>query len=181
MKKISSYIFTVIVIISACNKNNASPEYYGTASMTVNGVNWQSDKVRCLNLYPDSCFDNKISLALLKFSSDGYLREEFYFSKILPGISWQKIYPENFGNYCNDTLDAAYNMITDDGDVILAAFTADSCCNNYLNVEKYNSATKELSGTFEVTFVLLSKAASATTIADTVRITNGKFSTKILN
>ncbi len=181
MKKLDNRIFIFLAIALACNKNSTLPEYYGTASMTINGVNWQADKVKCNVLKQYTCYNNKIAIDFLKFSTEGYLREDYSFEKILPAVSFQKIYPSNSGNQCNDTLDAVYGIQTDDGDVNLAFYNTDTLGASYLNVENYNPETKEISGSFAVTFILLRKDVSATTIVDTIRITNGKFNTKFLN
>lgn len=181
MKKLGFSILFVFAITLACNKNSSPPKYFGTASMTVNGVNWQADKVSCNVLSEFTCYNNKIEIDFWKFSPEGYLREDYAFVKILPAISLQKIYPINFSNICNDTLHASYGIEGADGDAGAAYYTSDSSGNNYFSVENYNSTTKEISGSFTVTFVLQKISTTDTTLADTVRITNGKFSTKILN
>lgn len=165
----------------SCNKNSSQPEYYGTASMTINGKNWQSDKVKCTILNEFTCYKNKIEIDLLKFSPEGYLRETYSFVKLLPSVSIQKIYSLNFSNVCNDTLHAVYGTSVDDGDAGGSFYNTDTSGNNYLNIENYNAATKEISGSFSVTFVIVKEISTDTTSADTIRVTNGKFSTKILN
>ena len=178
-KKLCCLLFLLTTI--ACNKDNNASQYYGSASMMVNGVLWETDKVRCVVLNEFACYNQKLELSLLKYSTEGYLRETYAFTKVFPGVSVQKIYPENFNNICNDTLDAVYVTTVDDGDVGEYFYNADTSGNSYLNIESYNASTKEISGSFSVTYTLLKRVAADSIAVDTIRITNGKFSTKILN
>ena len=173
-------IFSLIALFLSCNKS--SPEFYGTASATVNGEYWQADKLGCKILNVDTCFHNTLGINLLKYNSLGELREEYSFTKLIPEVSVQKVYPVNFVTYpCNDTLDATYATLGADGDAVNEIYNTVSGLDNFIRIESYDSRTKKISGSFAITFVIYNRSVNDNTSIDTIRVTNGKFSTKILN
>ena len=91
------------------------------------------------------------------------------------------MYPPNFNNVCNDTLDGIYSTIVDDGDVINSSYKVDPNAKNYLRIDAYDMQTGKLSGSFGGTYVLYSRGTNDSTAVDTIKVTNGKFTTQILN
>jgi hypothetical protein len=176
MKKALLFAALLLFIFYSCSKKDNNL-YYGTASAIVNGVPWQTNDVRCGYL---NCRANELSMTFDKYSSEGFLRESYVFQKFKPdNILLQQLYPLTSSPCYNDTIESAYATSEDDGDVVKAFYEVINNENSYLKIESYNPSTKEISGSFTATYLIDSNYLNSGSV-DTVRVTNGKFSTRIL-
>ncbi|MFN2458273.1 MAG: hypothetical protein ABR502_08750 [Chitinophagaceae bacterium] len=169
---------TVLVFIS-CKKNKDEFKYFGTASAMFNGRAWQASKVRCGINVP--CYKGKLGITFYVYNRQGFLRESLIFEKIPIEKKSFLLFPRNPADMtCADTVaTAGYFTSQDDGDVALDAYKAINSIDNYFTIEDYNERTKELRGSFSVTFEIFRRQDPNS--ADTIRVTNGKFYTRILD
>jgi hypothetical protein len=120
-------------------------------------------------------------LASQLYNSEGFLRQELLFIKIPTIPGHHKIIPYKL-NYCDDR-DPAYGVLytsVSDGDVAGDQYQVLSTEDNYIDIEDYNAVSKEIKGTFQVTFTLESKGYGHN-LPDTLRFTEGRFHTKIID
>ncbi len=173
------YIYVcLLMFIVACNKNNEEFKYFGTATALFNGKTWKASKVRCSINYP--CYKGKLGFSFYVYNNKGLLRESLIFQKI-PAVKGKYILgPVNYNDpLCQDTTaKSGYVTAQDDGDVLLDSYNAIPSTNNFFTIEDYNERTKELRGSFAVTFKIFSRQDPNS--PDTIRVTNGKFYTRIL-
>lgn len=175
MKVIVCLFFSFLILTSGCKKDKIRGQYFGTASALLNGTEWKAGKVTCT--VDQGCYNGKLGIQFLVYSSEGYARESIGFHKIAMRTGLKKVYPINYLNACNDTLDGTYHTLTDDGDVTLDSYNAIPTSDNFLNIEKYDDVTKEIWGTFTIAYEILTRQSINS--PDTIRITNGKFHTRI--
>jgi hypothetical protein len=178
--KLKKFLFcTTIFIFIACKKNKDEFNYFGTASAMLNGKSWQAGGVRCYINMP--CFKGKLGFQFRVFNQQGFSRESMSFAKIPIAKGTYRLFPSNYADpTCIDTVaTAGYFTQQDDGDVALDAYKAINSIDNYFTIEDYNERTKELRGSFSVTFKIFSRQDPNS--PDTIRITNGKFYTRILD
>jgi hypothetical protein len=179
--KLSTLI--ILIGIGSCNKekrNKLPGEYYGNAIATKNNAEWASGFVRCK--IDINCNNGKLGIEFLKFNERGFLRETFFLLNILQKVGSYKIYPSiNYNSdRCVDSLiRGLYATSVDDGDVAGDDYNVLPADNNNITITDYNTSTKEIKGTFEVSFIITRKFNPLA--PDTLRFKNGVFYTKILN
>jgi len=175
------YPFLILLLFIACNKNKNEFKYYGTASAMFNGNSWKATKVMCG--IATQCYKGKLYFRFEVYNDHQELRESLVFSNIPLAKGMYIIYPANFGAQqdCNKN-EAFSSYITSqaDGDVILDSYDALPSAANYFTIEDYNERTKKLSGSFSVTYKIFSRSLTPHTSPDTIKVTNGRFDTKIL-
>jgi len=175
------HILLICIIISffiGCKKDPDKGKYYGTASATFNGKAWQSGKVRCI--ITKQCSYGKLGFQFQVYNQYNELREEMIFFKIPSAVGTYIINPLNLNDpLCKDTIPiGSYHTLQSDGDVALDSYNAILSSNNYFKIDNYNERTKELRGSFAVTFKIFSRQDPNS--PDTIRVSNGSFNTKIL-
>jgi len=172
-------IYLAAFIFIGCKKDPNKNLYFGAASAKFNGQSWTASKVRCVSNIP--CFKGKLSFEFRVFNQQGFSREKMGFYKIPVSTGTYVIYPGNFNDpLCKDTIPySSYFTHQDDGDVLLDSYDAIPSLNNYFTIAKYNERTKELWGSFAVTFKIFRRRAPNS--PDTISVTNGNFYTKILD
>lgn len=170
-------ICVAVIFHTGCVKREEF-RYYGAADAKLNGREWKATKVRCISNQP--CYNGKLGFELLRSNSQGFLREIIHFGNIRPLISRFQLEPRNDYNSCNDTLYASFGTLTDDGDVTEDAYEIIDGPHNFLTIDYYNENTKVLAGTFELAFKKIPRPSTPHT-PDTIRITNGRFLTRVLN
>jgi hypothetical protein len=180
MKNALKILIVALLVISSCKKDKSDPNYFGNASMALNGKNWVSSKVRCVVLKNNTCNPNFLSLSFEVFSSDGFRRESFGFGHIFKELKTYYLAPTDFSNLsCKDSLPSCtYYTIGADGDVVLDVYNTLPNSGSFIRIDKFNNDTKELEGIFSVDLLVHTKYN--TNSPDTLRVRNGKFYTKIL-
>lgn len=178
MKQIIILLFLSLFIFSKCKKekDEVKNNYFGYAKAQINGQPFEG-KARGGFLYknPDSL--------MLNFERwEGLiLKEEIGFIKAAKS-GRQKVYKQDYTQITQTKLTSLYGTFSDDGDVICDhynVFEADSIT-NHLTITSYNEATKEVAGTFDVTYIIDAARQKCNPSApDTIRIRKGEFKTKI--
>lgn len=168
----------IAIIFIGCKKDPNKNLYFGTASAKFNGQSWTAGKVGCgIGI---TCPKGKLTFAFYVYNQQGFLREKLVFQAIPVGTGVYTLNPANFNDpLCKDTVPySSYFTHQDDGDVSLDSYNAIPSLNNYFAIEDYNERTKELRGSFAVTFKIFTRQAPNS--PDTIRVSNGSFNTKIL-
>ena len=125
------------------------------------------------------CNLNTFSIVAAKFNPAGFRRERIGFHKI---PNQEGIYPlTGRGSNCepDSSPSASFATSEDDGDVGKDYYEVLRTEESYLAVASFDPATKEIRGTFRVTFLIKNRSRTLPTYPDTVRFTNGEFRTKI--
>lgn len=171
-------IYMAAIIFIGCKKDPNKDLYYGTAYATFNGKAWSAGKVRCASNIP--CYKGKLGFDFSVYNRQGFRRETMVFEKIPIAKGNYSINQLNYNDpLCKDTVAiASYSTLQDDGDVALDFYNVIPSLNNYFAIDDYNERTKELRGSFSVTFKIFSRQDPNS--PDTIRVTNGSFYTKIL-
>ncbi|MCE6990616.1 hypothetical protein [Dyadobacter sp. CY323] len=115
------------------------------------------------------------------YTSEGYIRQNLYLKKVPIVKGKYKVIPYIM-DHCNES-DPVYGILytwIDDGCVIGDEYKILESENNFLQIESYNEKSKEIKGTFQLTFVL-EREGSDHTLPDTLRFREGKFHTKIMD
>lgn len=166
------------MVISCNNKDSISPVNIppnAPATAIVNGSQWYADSVYCY--YKTLCAPGKLSFLIHKYNEEGILREEWGFLKIiLDSTLNQKMYSKTKDLCFNDTLEASYHTLIDDGDVLGSSYTVLNNSDSYFIIEHYDTTTKEISGSFAGTY----EKYDGTATVNTIKVTNGRFHTKII-
>jgi hypothetical protein len=173
-------LFAILVVfLFSCSKgsNEASGNYFGYGKATINGAQWDS-KARgfLLDGKPDS-----VVLVFENMQGD-VTKDDISFYKVSTQLIRQKVGKMDFSNL-SKRLAARYAVMRPDGIIVCTLYNVleqDSLLNN-ITITSYDSATKEIKGTFEVSFLMdttLNKSCNPGAL-DTVRVRNGEFHTKI--
>jgi hypothetical protein len=180
MKNTPKVLIVAFLAICSCKKDKSDPYYFGTASMTLNGKNWYSSKVRCVALKTSPCNPDFLNLDFEVYNNQGFLREALGFRNIFKELKTYYLSPTDFSDLsCKDSLPkCTYYTIGADGDVVLDAYNIQPNSGSFIRMDKFNSDTKELEGIFSLDLLIDSRYNP--NAPDTLRVRNGKFYTKIL-
>ena len=175
MKHILFLIIATILLFS-CKKDptpivEPSP-YWGESSATINGVPWAAQPTAFVNLI----YGNNWHIIMNYFDQNNILREGLNLIKVPFKVG---TYPVVNGDaQLNDSLlgaDFTY-WIDDQTDGYYTVLESDS--SSFVSLTSYDTTTKELRGTFTITFIAVHKPPypGAT---DTLRVRNGVFHTRV--
>jgi hypothetical protein len=170
-----------IFIFAKCKKDKLEPEgqYYGNAKAEINGSMVSFNTPR--GALKSNSYDS-IYISLEKW--DGLvLKEVISFGPILKTVGLvQRINKNNYSTSGIGPLSSSYSTLRDDGDVLCDfyhIYERDSLHNSII-ITSFNAATKEISGSFQATYLIdPTRVKCRTTAPDTMRIKNGEFYTKI--
>jgi hypothetical protein len=83
------------------------------------------------------------------------------------------------GCYSSDQPSAAFFTLISDGDVSGNSYYTVDSEDNYIQIDTYNSKTKEIWGSFQLTLAIY-RPRYSDALPDTLRFRNGRFHTKII-
>lgn len=176
--KFKSIIIPVLIAITiSCKKEKSElvGRYFGEITALKNNANWSTKYVSGLVNYP--CFEGKLSVDFLTFNSEGFMRETMTLFNIPKEKGTFKISRVNPSNYCIDSsVQAFYATKLDDGDVLGDTYEV-LPEQNFINIISYNPVTKEIKGSFQVSFIIVNRINPLA--ADTIRFRNANFKTKV--
>jgi hypothetical protein len=185
-KQFSRYVFA-LWLFAGCQPQLAIPENsWGYFSAKVNGRQWEKtfenafQAVRAWEHDLDSCVCKRLLVYSLLFESDGNLQEELSFSNIPKRKGRYKV--SRIGTYSWKDSTTVYSHLNTfiDSDMFRDQYELLESEDNYLQIDTYQeNGNREIKGRFNVTYVLKTPRAF-NSYEDTLRFTNGKFHTKIL-
>ncbi|MFN0214141.1 MAG: hypothetical protein ACKVT2_07780 [Saprospiraceae bacterium] len=172
--KFQILILAFLFGLAACDKNlppaDDSP-YWGTTEALINGKQWSGEPFSFININHGKGFQIIVD-SLDKY---GIRREALSFSKVpfQPGKSLLiNTFPQT-----DDGLVGAHYFILDD-DVILGNYKVlESDSSSYITLMSYDSISRELKGTFDITFIVDHRPDAS--YPDTIRFRNGQFHTRL--
>lgn len=170
----SLFCFLAITLYISCKKDPPQPvepsPFWGEASATINGKVWTAQPTAVVSFPHGHGWD--IAIDSFEF---GILREVLGIYKLpfTPGT-----YPViNTIAQVNDSLvGGGFSYWTgDQSDGRYTVLETDS--SSFVTMQSYDSITKELRGTFDLTFIVFHRPYPAA--PDTLRVRNGMFHTKV--
>ena len=145
--------------------------YWGESSATINGKAWAAWPSAWVNLI----HKNNWFIVIDSFDRFNILRQGLTLKKVpfTPGI-----YPVvNAAPQLNDSLVGA-DFTYWEADLALGYYTVlESDSSSFVTLESYDPTTKELRGTFDLTFIVSHRPYTGA--PDTLRVRNGRFHTKV--
>jgi hypothetical protein len=170
------FFAAVIALLVSCSKEpqNTQPEgpWWGEATAEKNGMLWKAKPYAFVNIN----HGNGLNVLIDSLDRDNLKREELAFYKVpfTPGT-----YPVvNTPPQVNDSLVGA-NFYYVEVDILYGVYKileADS--SSFITLTSYDTVSKEVKGTFDVTFIKEIKPYPSA--PDTIRLRNGKFHTKVI-
>lgn len=162
----------IILFLASCKKEETGFQeipYCGSAKANLNGQEWSTTKVigRDLNIS-----DGLFGITMYE-ENNGFdvLTQSFIDIPLVEGTYDLHIWEEN-GN-----IGTRFSFL--DGDALLAAHALlESDTLNHITIDEYNPETRRVKGRFHATYVIL--PPNPWNMPDTVRFTDGQFSTQIL-
>jgi hypothetical protein len=164
--------FLLITILHGCDNDplQGGP-YWGTASANKNGVHWNG-KIR------GSEQNGMIGITIDKHSSQGFLREDLFMDRIPKFVGTYSI-PKTDTLRIHNHPTSNYFTLQDDGDVLQGVYYVDPNSTSFVELKSLQGDFFE--GSFEVVFLVDPESKNRYPfLPDTVRFTNGKFRTRIL-
>ncbi|WP_031529478.1 hypothetical protein [Dyadobacter crusticola] len=186
LKRFPKYVLA-LWLFAACLPQLAIPENsWGYFSARVNGKRWEKtfenafQAIRASEHDLDSSVCKRLIVYSLLFESDGNLQEELSFSNIPKKEGRYKV-SRNRTYSCKDSTTVYSHLNTFiDFDMFRDQYEVLDSEDNYLQIDTYQeNGNREIKGRFNVTYVLKTPRAF-NSYEDTLRFTNGKFHTKIL-
>lgn len=175
MKYILLLLVAIIIFVS-CKKEEPTPvkepsNFWGEASATINGTPWTAQPIAWVNLI----YKNNWLFSIASFDQSGILRKSLSLIKVpfTPGT-----YPiVNSDAQVNDSLVGA-DFRYWEADLGLGYYTVlESDSSSFVTLASYDPVTKELRGTFDLTFIVSHRPYAGA--PDTLRVRNGRFHTKV--
>ncbi len=169
-------LLSAVILLASCKKDPdslAEPSpYWGESSAIINGEDWTAQPTASIDLI----HGNTWLVTMSFYDQFNILRSGLNLSNVpfIPGT-----YPAGKRNIemNNTSLGATFTYW--DGDQTDGYYTVlESDSSSFVTVKSYDSITKELRGTFDITFLAVHKPPYANA-QDTLRVRNGSFHTKV--
>jgi hypothetical protein len=191
MKRILFYISLSLLIIGCDTEKSIKPigPTFGYVLAKMNGEPWIRINKKGFQTtrgiiaeYSSAmpCQGLQYNIFTELYNGEGYITQAMYFIKVPLMKGKYKVDP-----YVDESCqlqDPIYSFFdtTIGGDVSGDYYKILSSEDNFLQVENYNPKSKEIKGSFQVTFVL-ERAGYGHTLPDTMRFTDGRFFTKMMD
>lgn len=186
MKYLSLCIFSIsILLLTACDDFTLPRQpSWGYLTANVNGKDWSKTYKNAYQIIQGWNDNNSIaescSLISILNSPNGAGRQELSFQNIpckKGRYTIIKNSPDN-NQYSGFVYGAFYTLVSD-GDVSGDTYRVLDTEEAYLQIDEIITKTKEIKGTFQVTFVI-NQPRRHVALPDTLRFLNGRFHTKII-
>ncbi len=165
-------IFFLIWLYVACNRN-PDPEpflpddYWGEASAEKNGELWVAHPACWIDLVNNT----NINIQIDSFYSGSYLAESLTIVAIPP-------FPGTYKILKSGPLPHSYLDISDGDQQLGLYLISESDSTNQMTLDSYDTLSKEIKGTFNLTFLVEHRPYSYS--PDTIRFRDGKFHGKLI-
>jgi hypothetical protein len=172
MKNILYFSF-VMFFLASCNKEEPEFQeitYCGSVKAEMNGNEWSTSKITGRQLKNQT---TTFTIEMYEEDASGFniLGQSFINIPLAEGVYDLDIWEENgnIGTRC----------VFLDGDALLATHVLlNSDTLNHITIDEYNPETRKVKGRFHATYVIV--LPNPWNMPDTVRFTDGQFSTQIL-
>jgi hypothetical protein len=182
-------LILLLLIITSCSIPIGPSKYsWGSFSAQMNGKAWgqsypegfqeiRADTFQGGNA-EDQCPEESHWISFDWYNNKGFHRENLILRKIPLVAGKYKVIPNPSQCKMTDPVYAMFYTSIDDGDVLGDSYRILSTYDNFVQVDNYDTYTKEIRGKFQLKFVLASKAPRHV-LPDTLQFTEGRFYTKI--
>jgi hypothetical protein len=167
------YLLNLLVlgIIVAC-QSGPGPFRAGLASAELNGKPWVANRASCA--INTACYKGRLGISLGSYRPDGSKEASLSFHKIPNQVGLYRIAPADNATFCKDTsVNSSFNTLTSDGDVSKDSYESVNVATNYVQITDINRKTGEVTGKFNVTYVIFIRQDR--TSPDTIQVKNGQF------
>ncbi|MCE6990618.1 hypothetical protein [Dyadobacter sp. CY323] len=192
MNRIVLFIILLVVNIGCNLQYDARPKNpsWGFLTTKMNGQDWNKTYRNGYQVVQGLISTGAVGSAMPCKGEFYYINSELYTDRgeVRQHLSLIKV-PIVKGKYkvtpyinghCSDS-DPVYGILyTQFGDVMDDQYNILTSESNFLQIDSYDDKSKEIKGTFQLTFVL-ERAGSGQTLPDTIRFREGKFHTKIMD
>lgn len=182
---ISSIFLLLSIALCSCNKkdNKKTTMNNGTVTALLNGKAWKGSEVTAHRMYPDSSL-NTIEISAKYPTDEKGIIKMLSISAIKATEGKQKIFSTYLlqpdGTFTPRLLDSCRAKYYSDNDAPDDQYEVleGEGFNNYINIEHYDSVTKKVMGTFQVTLIFR-YGNRFDGLSDTLQFTNGRFDIEI--
>ncbi len=191
--KILNWFALIMLLFVSCNKDDIPPNpTWGNMSVLMNNEKWadryaggQGTIYGGSYRWTEPCQAQYYDLVMYLYNSNRFLRESLSFNlaDFEPGTKatgQYKILKNQWQCDSVATVYSGYGTIAEDGDVVQDVYDVLETEDNFLQIESFDANSREIKGTFQVTFIITRRSTEPSTLPDTLRFTNGKFHTKII-
>lgn len=175
--KYAFWALVIVAIYANCKKNepNTPPplpsSFWGDASAQKNGKPWTANP----SCWIDIVDKKTINIELDSFLNGYYLTETLFFEGVPPKTGTYKVLKWTFPKDGNLNADLTYS----DADLALGDYDIlETDSTNYLTLSSYDTLSKEIKGSFNLTFIVHKRPYS--NAPDTIRFRDGKFHGKLI-
>jgi len=180
-------LILLLVIVTSCSLPIGPSKYsWGSFSAKINGKVWGQSypngyqEIRghttsggnALNQCPEESY----WILLEWYNNKGFLSEDLFLKKIPLKAGKYKVIPLTPNCQMTDPIYATFSTSNDD--VLEDNYTILPTYDNFVQVDNYDTYTKEIRGKFQLKFVVASKSPGHR-LPDTLQFTEGRFYTKI--
>ena len=129
---------------------------------------------------PTSCYPGKLTIWSNYYIGENISRMSFIINNVPPNVGKYPIARVEFGNRdCStDTIPGYFHTSIADGDVGGDTYLPIEEEDNFVSIDAYNEATREIAGTFQMTLVIRLEDHNPQKVSglpDTIRLTEGRF------
>lgn len=179
MKTYIKYFLFSVVLVSCRSEEEPSlisGYYWGEASAFKNSEKWLPLVIGVSSYDDDGSFSISLNDTLY---NQGLWIESLFISSLTAEVGRFEIHLSSDESNKVDLLTASF--ITRLDDVLGDVYEVDESATNFVEILTYDSLSKEVSGRFEVTFILSDDNEWTLDSPDTIRFTGGVFHTRILD
>ena len=177
------FIFGLLLFFFGCKKKDMTPTYiYGDiSSFYANGRLTPREgfdlKIRAV-MNIDRCKEPYYGLIVDHTAKFDTLREKISVHELsLNRLGKIPLLYKPIGTFCDSISTARFYMSGGDGDVQIGIYVISKKAESFVNIESYDTKTKEVKGTFDITFVAEGTSVRTRAIyPDTIRFSGAKFS-----
>lgn len=187
--KIVKKIILAFLTLTSCNEAVLHPprkRSIGTVAAKINGSEWTSTYKNTYQVVQGGrqtmfpCIKSLLYVNFELYSPKGFLRQQLLLTKIPEQAGIYQIVRDSSRN-CDerDSVYCGFFTFIDDGCIAGNTYEVMKGQGNFIQIDRYNQATGEIKGKFQVTLVTANRWLGSG-LSDTLRFTEGRFLTKVI-
>jgi hypothetical protein len=175
MKQLSIAIY-IALILTSCTQEPQEPApegpWWGEASATKNGISWIGKPYAVTSKE----YSDRVNISIDSLMNDYYTTKSLEIYRVPVYLGTYRIF-DNLPKINDSIVRAKYYFV--DYDVLYGTYKVlESDSSSFITVTSYDSVSKEVKGTFDVT--LVKEISPGPNAPDTIRFRNGMFHTKVI-